>query len=105
MSQSDVHPMCLDETMTIWIDSETMKCFSNTCWLLLLLIVKIALRVSNIKLMRELVSVTRLLLSDSVVHKADEVSEMRLVLEIDDELDEVSEVGYYNFCEVREAHE
>ena len=32
--------------------------------------------------------------SDSEMHKADEVSEVRLVREIDDELDEVSEVDY-----------
>ena len=37
------------------------------------------------------VNVTRQLLV-TVVHKADEVSEARLVGEIDDELDEVSEV-------------
>ena len=30
---------------------------------------------------------------------------MRLVGEIDDELDEVSEVDYYDICEVGEAHE
>ena len=32
----------VDETMTMWTDSETMKCFSNTCWLWLLLTMKIA---------------------------------------------------------------
>ena len=26
----------LDETMTMWTYDETMKCFSNTCWLLLM---------------------------------------------------------------------
>ena len=41
----------------------------------------------------------------SEVHKADEVSEGRLVGEIDDELDEVSEVDYGEVCEVREADE
>ena len=33
-------------------------------------------------------------ISDSEVHKADEVSEVRFVEEIDDELDEVTEVDY-----------
>ena len=42
--------------------------------------------------------------SDSDVLKADEVSKVRLVGEIDDELDEVSEVDYYEVCE-GEAHE
>ena len=42
--------------------------------------------------------------SDSEVHKADEVSEVRLVGEIDDELDEMSEVDY-DICEVGEADE
>ena len=38
------------------------------------------------------------------MHKADEVSEVRLVGDIDDELDEVSEVDYNN-SEVGEADE
>ena len=42
---------------------------------------------------------------DSEVHKADEVSEVRLVGEIDDELDEASEVDYDEVCEVGEADE
>ena len=42
---------------------------------------------------------------DSEVHKLDEVSEERLVLEIDDELDEGSEVDNNEVCEVREAHQ
>ena len=42
--------------------------------------------------------------SDSEVHKADEVSEVGLVGEIDDELDEVSEVDY-NVSEVGQADE
>ena len=41
--------------------------------------------------------------SDGEVHKPDEVSEVRLVGEIDDELDEVSEVDYDEVCEVGEA--
>ena len=40
--------------------------------------------------------------SDSQVHKADEVSEVRLVAEIDDE---VSEVDYDEVCEVGKADE
>ena len=45
------------------------------------------------------------LVSDSEVHKADEVSEVKLVGEIDDEMDEVSEVDYDEVCEVGEADE
>ena len=37
------------------------------------------------------------------MNKCDEVSEVRLVGKIDDELDEVSEVDYDDFSEVREA--
>ena len=78
----------------MWTDSETTKCFSNTCWLLLLLTVKIAVRVTKLWLMREIVSVTRLLhvVTVRLTIKADEVSEVRLVGEIDDELDKVSEL-------------
>ena len=43
--------------------------------------------------------------SDSEVHKADEVSEVRLVGGIDDGMDEVSEVDYYEVCEIGEAGE
>ena len=43
--------------------------------------------------------------SDSEVHKADEVSEVRLVGEIDDELHEVSEFDYDEVWEVGEADE
>ena len=44
--------------------------------------------------------------SDSEVYKADEVSEVvRLMGEIDDELDEVSEVDYDEDCEVGEVDE
>ena len=54
--------------------------------------------------MRQIVSVTaRAVVRDSEVHKADEVSEVRLVGEIDDELDEVNEVDCDEVCEVREA--
>ena len=42
---------------------------------------------------------------DNEVHKAGEVSEVRLVGKFDDELDEVSEVDYYEVCEVGEADE
>ena len=76
----------------MWTDYGTMKCFSNTCWLLLLVTVKIQVRVRNFLLMRDIESVTthKAVVSDSEVHKANEVSEVRLVGEIDDELDEVS---------------
>ena len=40
--------------------------------------------------------------SDSEVHKADEVSEVKLVGEIDDELDEVD---YEEVCNIRDADE
>ena len=53
----------LDETMSMWTDSETNKCLSNTCWLLLLLTVELAERVTNFQFMREIVSDTRLLLA------------------------------------------
>ena len=39
------------------------------------------------------------------MHKADEVSEARLVGEIDDELDEVNEVDYDEVCDIGEADE
>ena len=39
------------------------------------------------------------------MHKADEVSEARLVGEIDDELDEVGEVDYDEVSEVGETDE
>ena len=38
--------------------------------------------------------------SNSEIHKADEVSEVRLMGETDDELDEVSQVDYDEVCEV-----
>ena len=43
--------------------------------------------------------------SDSEMRKADEVSEVKLVGEIDDDLDEVSEVDYDEVSEVGEADE
>ena len=43
------------------------------------------------------------LISDRDVHKVDEVSEVGLVREIDDELDEVREVDYDELDEVREV--
>ena len=43
--------------------------------------------------------------SDCKIHKADEVSEVRLVGEVDDEQHEVSEVDYDEVSEVREAEE
>ena len=43
--------------------------------------------------------------SDNELHKADDVSEVRLVGEIYDDLDEVSEVDYDEFCEAGEADE
>ena len=73
--------------MTMWTDAETMISLSNTCWLLLMLPVKIAVRMTNFQSMRETVSVNEAVVSDSEVHKADEVSVVRLVGEIDDELD------------------
>ena len=45
------------------------------------------------------------IVSDSEVDKAAEVSEVRLVGEIDDSLVEVSEVDYDEVCEVVEADE
>ena len=42
---------------------------------------------------------------DSEVHKADEVSGVRLVGEINNALDEVSEVDYDEVCEFGEADE
>ena len=49
--------------------------------------------------MTEMVSITTYeAVGDSEVHKANEVSEVRLVVEIDDELDEVSEVDYDEVC-------
>ena len=87
--------------MTIRTDSGTLKCFFNTCWLLLLLTLKIALR--DKLLVNEKDSECHKAVSDSEVHKADQVSEVRLVGEIDDELDAVSEVDYDEVCEVGEA--
>ena len=43
--------------------------------------------------------------SNSETHKADEVSEVRLMGETDDELDEVSQVDYDEVCEVWVADE
>ena len=64
----------------MWTDSETIKCFSNTCYLLLLLIVKIAVRVTDFLLMRKIVSVSthKAVVCDSEVHKANEVGEVDL---------------------------
>ena len=67
------------------------KCFSNTCQLLT---VKIAVRPTNFYLGIEIARVTRQL-SVTVRCKrllTDAVSEVGLVREIDNELDEVSEV-------------
>ena len=100
----------LHETLTMWADSETMKCFPNTCWLLLLLTVKIAMRVPNFYLMREIVSRGLLFVTVAIVcdidclwhwlfmtlivcDMADEVSEVRLVGEIDDEVCEIGEAN------------
>ena len=72
-----------------------MKCFSNTCWLLLLLTVKIAVIENGNILVNEGDSESHnKAVRDSEVHKDDEVSEVRLVVWNDDELDEVSEVYY-----------
>ena len=43
--------------------------------------------------------------SNSKVHTADQVSEVRLVEEIYEELDAVSEVDYDEVCEIGEADE
>ena len=43
--------------------------------------------------------------SDSEVHKDDKVSEVRLVGEIDEEQDDVSEADYDEICEVGDADE
>ena len=45
--------MYVDETITIWTDSETTKYLSNNCWLLLLLTVKIAVRVTDFVIERD----------------------------------------------------
>ena len=45
----------------------------------------------------------RVVVSDKKVHKADEVSKVRLMGEIDDELDQWSEVDYDEVSEVREG--
>ena len=73
----------------MWTDSDTMKCFSNTCWLLLLLTVKIA--VSDKFLVNKRDSEWhKAVVSHSAEHKADEVSEVTVVKlagENDNELD------------------
>ena len=69
----------LDETMTMWKDSETTKCFSNTCWLLLLLTVKMAVKVTVLTVNERDSECHKAVVSDNDVHKADEVSEVRLV--------------------------
>ena len=43
--------------------------------------------------------------SENEVHKGDDASEVRLVGEINDELDEVSELDYDEVCEVGEDDE
>ena len=69
--------------MTMWTDVETTKCFSNTCWLLSLLNVKIAVRVRVNERDSEC---HKAVVSDSEVHKTDEASKVRLVGDIDDEI-------------------
>ena len=66
--------------------------------------VKIAVRVTIFKLIRDS-ECHKAVVCDSEVHKADEVSEVRLVGEVDHELDEVSDVDYEEISKVREADE
>ena len=42
---------------------------------------------------------------DSEMHNADDVSEVRPAGEVNDEQDGVSEVDYYEVCEVGEAYD
>ena len=60
----------------------------------MVLTVKIAVRVIKSLVNERDSEGHKAVVSDSEVHKADEISEVRLVGEIDDELDEVSEVDY-----------
>ena len=79
----------------MWTDAESTKYFSNTFWLLLLITVKIEVRVTKILVNERDCEYRKAVVNDSEVHKADEVSEVRrLKKEIDDELDDVSEVDY-----------
>ena len=66
----------------MWTDVETTKRFCNTCWLLLLVTVKITVRVTNFLFNGKDSQCHETVVSDSKVHKADEVSEVRLVGEI-----------------------
>ena len=68
----------------------------------MVLTVKIAVRVIKSLVNERDSEGHKAVVSDSEVHKADEISEVRLVGEIDDELDEVSEVNYDEVCEVGE---
>ena len=77
--------------MTMFTDSKSTKSFSNTCWLLLLLTVKIAVSEKFLVNERDR-ECHKVVVRDSEVHKADE-------------LDEVSEVDYDEVCEVGEADE
>ena len=72
--------MKVHETMTMWTEAETTKCFSNTSWLLMLQCEKGS--VSDKLLVHKAV------VSDSEIHKADAVSDVRLAGEIYEELDE-----------------
>ena len=81
------------------------KCFSNTCQLLLLLTVKIAVRPTNFYLGIEIARVSRQLLVTVRCKRllTDEVSEVGLVGEIDNELDEVDNYELDEVSEVRKG--
>ena len=76
----------------MWTDAETMMWFSNTCWWLLLLTVKTenSSESDNLLVNERDSECHKAVVSDSEVHKADEVSEVRLVGEIYNELEVVS---------------
>ena len=73
MLYSEIHD--LDETMTMWTDSETMKCFSKTCFIV------IAANCENSSESDKLLvnewdgECHMAVVSDSEVHNADQVSE------------------------------
>ena len=86
-------------------DPETMKCFSQ--YLLVVIAANCETSSESDKLLvkKRDSECHKAVVSDSEVHKADEVCEVRLVGEIDDELDEVSEVDFDGVGEVGEADE
>ena len=77
-----------------------MKCFSNTCWLLSLPNYENSCESDKFVVNERDSECHKAIVSDTEMHKADEVSKVRLVGEIDDELDEASEVEHNEVCEV-----